>query len=97
MVSDHDEIADRLARKLKTKHRSKGVDIVAQGRAMEVAVTEDDVYQSIDQLKRSRAAKKYVAVPADLIPKAKELLEGTGIGVMDTRGNIKKRFRKKTS
>ena len=97
MSSDHDEIADRLAKKLGTKHRRKGVDIVYKDRAMEVAVTEEDLRQSVGQLKRSRTEKKYMVVPTPLIPKASEILEDTGIGIMNTRGTIKKRSRKKKS
>ena len=95
MSYDHDETADKIAKQLKTKHRHEGVDIVTKGKAIEVVVTKDDLYQSVGQLKRSRAEKKYMAVPTPLIPEAKELLEDTGIGIMNTRGTIKKRSRKK--
>lgn len=97
MGNDHDEIADRLAKKLGTKHRRKGVDIVHKDRGMEIAVTEEDVRQSLPQLKRSRAEKKYMVVPTPLMPKTREILEDTGIGIMNTRGTIKKRSRKKKS
>jgi len=97
MSYDHDEIADSLAKKFGTKHRPKGVDIVFKDRSMEVAVTEEDLRQSVGQLKRSRAERKYMVVPTPLIPKAREILEDTGIGIMNTRGTIKKRSRKKRS
>lgn len=97
MSCDHDRIAGRLAKSFKTKHRDRGVDIVSRGVAIEVAVTRDDLFRSVRQLRRSRAKKKYVAVPSALIPKAKEILEGTGIGIMNTRAKIRKRSRRKKS
>ena len=60
-----------------------------------MAVSLSDLYQSIRQLNRSRASKKYIAVPPYLIPKAKELLEGSGIGIMNTKGQIRKKCRRK--
>lgn len=95
MAYDHDDIANRLAKKSGSRHRRKGVDIVSKGRAIEVAVTQGDMYASVGQLKRSRARKKYMAVPAPMIPDARRLLKGSGIGIMNTRGRIRKRSRKK--
>ncbi len=95
MASSHDKIADRLASKLKTKHRQQGVDIVDRGRAIEVATSESDLHQSVAQLNRSRAAKKYMAVPSSLVPAAERILEGSGIGIMDSSGRIKKRSRRR--
>ena len=95
MSYGHDVIANRLAKKLGTKHRRKGVDIVSQDMAREVAVSEDDIRRSVGQLKQSRASKKYMVVPRLLIPFAKKLLRNTGIGVMNTHGSIKKRSRKR--
>jgi len=92
---NHDQIANRLARKFKSTHRHQGVDILSQGRAIEVAVTLNDLYQSVKQLKRSRAPKKYLAVPLCLLPKARKLLKGSGIGIMNTKGRIIKKCRKK--
>jgi len=95
MSYDHDEIADSLAKRFRAKHREKGVDIVSKDRAIEVAVTENDLRQSIGQLNRSRAEKKYMAVPPPLYDKAENLLKGTGIGIMNTRGDIRKRSKRK--
>ena len=94
-MSEHDKAADRLAKKFETTHRQEGVDIRIPGMSIEVAVTDDDIRQSIGQLKRSRAEKKFMAVPASKSDQAKKLLRGTGIGIMDLDGNIKKRTRKK--
>lgn len=92
---DHNEIAERLAKKFKTKYRLKGVDIVSKNRAMEVAVTPEDLRQSITQLNRSRAGKKYMVVPPPLYREGERLLKGTGIGIMNPRGQIRKRSRRK--
>ena len=92
---DHDSIANRLAKKLGTKHRIEGVDILSRRRAIEVAVSKNDIHQSIGQLKRSRASKRYMAVPRRMVPYAKRQLKGTGIGVMTTSGKVRKRPRRK--
>jgi len=95
MSHDHDAITNRLAKKFRTRHRHKGVDIVSRGKAIEVAASQNDIYQSVGQLKRSRARKKYMAVPQSLVPFTKSQLRGTGIGVMNLSGKIKKRSRRK--
>lgn len=95
--SRHDRIADRLARKFKTEHRRKGVDIRVKDQAIEVAATASDLYQSMGQLRRSRKLKKYLAVPREFQVKAGQLTRGTGIGVMSPTGKILKRTRKKSS
>lgn len=96
MSFNHDKIAHRYAKKLGTKHRRKGVDIVYRNTAWEVAVSPNDMATSVRQLKRSRASKKYMMVPRPLVPRAKKLLKGTGIGVMTPSGRIKKRSRRRT-
>lgn len=95
MTSEHDRIAERLAKKFRTKHLREGVDLKTKDLAIEVAATDSDVYQSVGQLNRSRKPKKYIAVPTSLLPTAKRTLEGTGIGIMDDKGKIRKRTRKK--
>lgn len=92
---NYDQIANRLARKFGTIHRHRGVDILSQGRAIEVVGTLSDLYQSFKQLKRSRAPKKYMVVPSRLLPRARKLLKGSGIGIMNTKGRIIKKCRKK--
>jgi len=94
MGERHKKTATRIARKLGTKHRRKGVDILSNGNAIEVAVTPGDIYSSAKQLKKSRASKKYMAVPARKTTLARRLLKGTGIGVMDLRCSVRKRTRK---
>lgn len=93
---DHDMVANRLANKLGTKHRGKGVDIVFKDVAWEVACTLRDLRTSVGQLKRSRASKKYMVVPRSLTARTKKLLKGTGIGITTTSGKIIKRSRRRT-
>lgn len=95
-MSAHDKAANRLARKYGTEHRREGVDILVDGKAIEVAVSDDDINTSVSQLNRSRAGIKYMAVPSRKVEQAKEILEGTGIGVMDLNGTIKKKPRGKS-
>lgn len=95
MSCDHDATANKLAKKYGTKHRHKGVDIVARNMAIEVACSIGDVYQSLGQLKRSRARKKYMAVPRSLVQFTKGYLKDTGIGVMTPSGKIRKRSRRR--
>jgi len=95
--SRHDRAVERLSKKYGGHHRQKGTDILRGGRTIEVAVSESDLYQSIDQLRRSRAQKKYIAVPSELMKKTLKLTKGTGLGVMNTQGRIMKRTRKKMS
>ena len=94
-MGDHDKAAERLARKLKTKHRREGVDIVVPGMSVEVAVSDNDITTSVKQLNRSRSDKKYMAVPGRKVKQARKILKGTGIGIMNLDGTIKKRTRKK--
>jgi len=93
--SEHDEIADRLARKLGTEYRQEVVDIIKGDTAIEIAVNDSDIYSSISQLKRSSKDKLYLEVPNKKIGRAKEVTKGTCIGVMGPNGKIYKRIRKK--
>ena len=95
MTSEHNKIAERLAKRLRTKHRREGVDIIKNDTAIEVATTDGDIYSSLSQLKRSHKDKQYLSVPTEKIEKAKEVTKGTGIGVMGPTGKIHKKTRKK--
>lgn len=90
MGKAHDKLADALAKKFGTEHRRKGVDIKKGKRAIEVAVKKDDIVKSVKQLNKSRKPVKYLAVPPKKVGLAKEVTEGTGIGVMSTTGKIRK-------
>ncbi len=93
MGKAHDKAADALAKKLGTEHRPEGVDIIDGDRAIEVAIKKADIENSISQLNASRKPLKYLAVPPNKVEFAKEVTEGTGIGVMSTTGTIRKRAR----
>lgn len=94
--SAHDRIASRLANKFKTRHRRTGVDLRVKDKAIEVAASSSDLYQSMRQLRASRKPKKYLAVPPSYVPRARSLTKGTGIGVMTPSGKIRKRSRKRS-
>jgi hypothetical protein len=94
MGEKHDRAATKLAKKLGTQHRRNGVDILSKGKAIEVAITKSDIYTSIRQLKRSRAPRKFLAVPSSQASLARRLLMKSGIGVMNLRGKVLKRTRK---
>lgn len=92
----HKRLAKQLADKLKVEYNpAKGVDIKTRDAAIEVEVNKETFDHGISQLKRSRKPRKYLAVPAELTDEAIKKTRGTGIGVMDQSGKIKKRSRKK--
>jgi len=93
MGKTHDRKADALARIFGTEHNRKGVDIKTRDKAIEVAVKNDDIKKSIKQLNMSRKPKKYLAVPPKKVNFAKKVTQNTGIGVMSTTSNIRKRAR----
>jgi len=91
MGREHDEKADALAKQFGTEHNRKGVDIKQGDRAIEVAIKNEDIEKSVKQLNLSRKPIKYLAVPPKKVILAKKVTRGTGIGVMSTTGNIRKR------
>jgi len=93
--SKHDQIAENLAKKFGVKYKKhKGIDIVTDNRVIEVEATKSGIYQGIKQVKRSSKAR-YIAVNKRNIQNALDATEGTGIGVMDEKGRIIKRARRK--
>ena len=93
MGKAHDRAADKLAKEFGTKHERKGVDIKTKDKAIEVAIKKQDILKSVKQLNVSRKPNKYLAVPPKKVNLAKEVTKGTGIGVMSTTSNIRKRAR----
>ena len=92
-LSKHDRIAKALAREFNTEYNeSKGPDIKATEKIVEVVTHESDLYSSVKQVSRFQKPK-YLAVPRELVAKAKDVTSGTGIGVMTATGIIKKRSR----
>jgi hypothetical protein len=93
--SKHDQIAESLAKKFGTRYKKhKGIDIVTDDRVIEVETTKNGIYQGIDQVKRSPKAR-YIAVNDRNIQNALKATEGTGIGVIDEKGKIVKRARRR--
>lgn len=89
--SKHDRIAKNLAKKYKTEYNEgPGPDIKAKNRIIEVVTNESDLYSSLDQVNRYQKLR-YIATTPDLVKKAKEVTEGTGIGVMGSTGIIRKK------
>jgi len=93
--SRHDAAVDRIAKRRGGRPRRKGVDIRHKDYAIEVAIGDSDLYQSMGQLHSSRKKKKYIAVPSRKVKKARKLTNRTGIGIMNLVGDIKKRTRRK--
>jgi len=93
--SKHDQISEGLAKKFGTEYKEhKGIDIVTKDRVIEVEVTKDGIYQGIDQVKRSSKAR-YIAVDDNNLQNALQIIKRTGIGVMDSKGNIIKKAGRK--
>ncbi len=96
--SKHDQIAEQIARK---KHGSynpqKGADVVTPNQVIEVEVDPATLQQGKRQLQGYRGRTPYLGVPNDLVEDAIKATQGTGIGVMDEKGNIKRRGTKRKS
>ena len=93
--TQHDQIAEKLAKEFGAKYKKyKGIDIVTSNRVIEVETTKNGIYQGINQVKRS-PKPRYIAVNKRNIQNALKVTEGTGIGVMDEKGRIVKRARRK--
>ncbi len=95
-MTKHDEIANRLAKKLKTKYKSnKGIDLVIKDKVIEVETKKSGIYQGIKQVEKSSKAR-YLAVNKVNVKNAINATRGTGIGIMGEMGSIvKKASRKK--
>jgi hypothetical protein len=92
-VTKHDRIAKEIAEKKGTVyHDDRGVDIRTQTQAIEVEVDPGKFKKGVQQLQGTDKAR-YIAVPNDLVRDAIQYTEGTGVGVMNEHGRIKKRAR----
>ena len=90
-ITKHDRIAQEIARKKGTEyHSDKGVDIRTPTQAIEVEVDPATFKEGVRQLQGSNKAR-YLAVPNEIVNEAIEYTEGTGVGVMNEHGKIKKR------
>jgi hypothetical protein len=90
-ITKHDRIAKQIAEKKGTAyHSDKGVDIRTATQSIEVEVDPGTFKEGVRQLHGSTKAR-YLAVPNELVKEAVEYTQGTGVGVMNERGVIKKR------
>ncbi len=90
-ITKHDKIAKKIAASKGTVyHSDKGVDVRTTRQAIEIEVDLATFSEGIRQLQGHRQAR-YLAVPNDLVKEALERTAGTGVGVMNERGRIKKR------
>jgi len=92
--SKHDKIAETLAKKFGVEYKKRGIDIVTNERVIEVETKKSSLYQGINQVKRSSKGR-YIAVNDINMQNALDTIKGTGIGVMDEKGNIVKKTRRK--
>jgi hypothetical protein len=92
-MTKHDKIANTIADRKNTEyHSDKGVDIRTATQAIEVEIDAGKFKEGVRQL-QGTTKSRYLAVPNELVKDAIEYTTGTGVGVMDQRGNIKKRAR----
>lgn len=92
-LTKHDRIAKRIAEKKVAAYNSdKGVDIRTPTQAIEVEVDSNKFKEGVRQLQGTPKAR-YLAVPNDLVKEAIDYTTGTGVGVMNECGRIKKRAR----
>lgn len=92
-VTKHDRIAKEIADKKDTEyHSDRGVDVRTSTQAIEVEVDPAKFKEGVQQLRGTDKAR-YLAVPNELVKEAIGYTEGTGVGVMNEHGRIKKRAR----
>lgn len=92
-ISKHDRIAKKIANKKNTEyHAHLGVDIRTSSQSIEVEVRKNDLKEGVRQLQGTNKAR-YLAVPNELVSAAIDYTKGTGVGVMNEHGRIKKRAR----
>ena len=90
-VTKHDPIAKTISNRKGTEyHSDKGVDIRTSTQAIEVEVDAGKFKEGVRQLQCTDKAR-YLAVPNKLVREAIEYTQGTGVGVMNESGTIKKR------
>ena len=96
MAEEHEQAAKRLARKLGTQYHPKlSPDIRGKNIRIEVKSKASEIPKAIEQLGGGQLRKKYVCLPKNEHENAKRLLKGSGIGLLDYRGNCTKRPRRK--
>jgi hypothetical protein len=92
-LTKHDRIAKEIAeRKGVEYHSDRGVDIRASTQVIEVEVDANKLKEGVRQLHGTNKAR-YLAVPNKLVKEAVQYTKGTGVGVMNEHGRIRKRAR----
>ena len=89
----HRETAERIAKKLSTDYNpAEGLDIKTPTEVGEIE-TPTTLQDAVKQLAPFAGKKKRWVAPTDnrSIPKLRGILEGTGIGIRDNKGNVVKR------
>src|SRR6266571_469983 len=90
-VTKHDRIANEIADKKGTVyHSDRGVDIRTPSQVIEVEVDPAKFKEGVKQLQGSDKPR-YLAVPNELVSEAIDYTKGTGVGVMNEHGRIRKR------
>lgn len=90
-ITKHDRIAKEIAEKKGAEyHSDKGVDIRTSTQAIEVEVGAGKFKDGVRQLQGTDKAR-YLAVPNKIVKEAIDYTQGTGVGVMNEHGKIKKR------
>ena len=93
--SKHNQVAEKIARKLGSEYKSdKGIDVVTTRQAVEIEVKKSTLNQGLNQVLRSDKAR-YLAVTPDIVQEALKIAQGSGVGVMSSSGRIVKRAGRK--
>ena len=88
--SQHDEIAEGLAKKFRTKYnRGKGPDIPGRNVVIEVETAANGVKDALRQLSGFKKSR-YIALPKKETGAAKTRTKGLKVGIMDQHGNVVK-------
>jgi hypothetical protein len=92
--SKHDRIAERVAKRVGGEYNpDRGADVAGGGQVTEVEVDPGKLKEGIRQLQGYKQPR-YLAVPNELVPEAKEATRGTQIGVRTETGRIVKPARR---
>lgn len=92
-ITKHNKIAKIIAKKKGVEcNPGKGVDIKTRTQAIEVEIDAGKFKEGVRQLQGHRRAR-YLAVPNKLVKEAVEYTKGIKVGVMNEKGEIKKRAR----
>ena len=95
MSANHDRAAKSVAKRFGGKYDPKrSPDVKAPGRRIEVKSYATEIPKALKQLGNGSATKKYVVLPKPEHGEAKRRLKGTGVGLVDYKGNIVKRPRR---